>query len=236
MYNNNFIKFLIIICFANLLIFYYLKHIPKELLGFSWNNQTAASAFVSIIIILSMFYKLVGNKGIKTLVSKLGQLIFWGVFFLLIIIGYAFKAEVQYVSNRVLAVLIPSHSWVSSEGQLIIARSQDGHFYLNLVINGIPIKFVIDTGATDVAITKKDAQALKIDLSKLKFSRAYRTANGVSFAAPIKLPKVQIGPQIFENIDAHVASGDLDISLLGMSLIERFRSFKIDKDLLTLSY
>ena len=77
---------------------------------------------------------------------------------------------------------------------------------------------------------------LGFDLKKLKYSRSYATANGMSAAAQVTLSKFKIGGKIFDNIRAHVGSGELDISLLGMSVIERFKKFNIDKDILILSH
>lgn len=169
--------------------------------------------------------------------NSTAQWLLWLVIFIVIIVCYAFRFELDYAFQRVLAVLIPSHSW-SKNGELIISRNQDGHFYTEALINGTKIKFLIDTGASDVALTAEDARLLRYDLSRLKYSRHYSTANGTVTAAPITLQNLQIGPKIFYDVPAHIASGnnELDISLLGMSAISRFKSFKIDKDLLILSY
>lgn len=94
---------------------------------------------------------------------------------------------------------------------------------------------MIDTGASDVALTQQDAKKLGFDLSKLNYSRVYLTANGASKAAPITLDSVVIG-RVFKDVDGHIGVGDLDISLLGMSILQRFKGFKINKDLLILSY
>lgn len=137
-----------------------------------------------------------------------------------------------------MAVLVPSSTWNSKPGEFSIARNGDGHFYVEAYVNNTKIKFLIDTGASDVALTISDAKALRYDLTKLNYSRSYSTANGMVKAAPVILKRFQIGSKIFENVNAHISSGNgaLDISLLGMAAISRFKSFKIDKDLLILSY
>ncbi len=117
----------------------------------------------------------------------------------------------------------------------IISRSNDGHFYLDAIINDRKIKFLIDTGASDLALSKKDALSLKIDLSKLKYTKTYHTANGSIAAAPLLLKKLIIGSKAFYNIEGNIGSGELEISLLGMGLINSFQSFKIDKDMLIIT-
>lgn len=150
---------------------------------------------------------------------------------------YAFRFELEFVKDRLLAVLIPSYSWTNDQGQLVIARNQNGHFYINAYSpNNYKIKFLVDTGATDVALTKDAAIRLGIDISKLMYTRRYSTANGTTYAAPALIKKLIIGKKTFYNVEAHVTSGGLDTPLLGMSLIDDFKDFKITQDLLILSY
>ncbi len=229
---SSFVKLGTIIASGFLLVFlflYSLEYLPSLALV----KEKGAYLIASIFIIISIAYKYLTNHGAKSFVN---QLLIWLCIFFCIITGYAFRFEMLYTYHRVLAVLLPSYSWVNANGQFVIARSSDGHFYTDAIVNGKKLRFMIDTGASDVALTKKDAIALKIDFSKLKFTRIYNTANGSSAAAPITLQSFNIGPAAFRNIEGHIGQGELDTSLLGMSVISRFKSFKIDKDLLTLSY
>jgi aspartyl protease family protein len=191
-----------------------------------------SAAFAAIIFILVLSGALKSNNS-KKLIKDIS---IWMAIVLVIVIGYAFRTELSYTYERVFAVLVPSSSWVNQSGELVIARSADGHFYLDAIINGTKIKFMVDTGASDIALTKNDAAKLKIDLTKLNFNRKYSTANGYNYAAPIVLQTVQIGKKIFQNVNGHVGQGDLDISLFGMSAIEGFKGFRIEKDMLILSY
>lgn len=233
MLNKSFWKFLLFISFSTILLLGLFKILPNKFPELNLYNESFASIFVSIIILLTLFYYFLKTHGVKAAMVKI---LIWKVIFYIIIICYAFRFELQYAGYRVLAVLIPSYSWTNEQGQIMISRSEDGHFYTSAQVNGIDIKFMIDTGASDVALTKEAAKALKFDLSTLKFSKVYSTANGISSAAPVILTRFKIGSKIFESVNAHVGSGDLDISLLGMSVIGRFKGFNIDKDILKLSY
>lgn len=177
-----------------------------------------------------MFFRRLRNNTLK-------NLLLWFAIFFMIIVAYAFRFELEVVKERVVSVLIPSHSWTNNKGQLVIARSGDGHFYLNAKgPNNEDIHFLVDTGASDIALTTEDAIKLGFNPKKLSYTRRYNTANGVAYAAPVKIKQLTVGKKIFYNLDAHVTSGDLDISLLGMSLIEDFSNFKITKDMLVLDY
>lgn len=169
--------------------------------------------------------------------SNSSNILLWILIFVILIVIYAFRFELNTLKERMLAVLIPSYSWTNDDGQLVIARHKNGHFYLNAYgKNNQKIHFLVDTGASDIALTKSDAKKLGFDLSKLRYTKQYSTANGISAAAPVRIPQLTIGKKTFYNVEGNVTSGELDISLLGMSLIEDFKDFKITQDLLILSY
>ena len=189
---------------------------------------------LSVFLIFSRALGLANREGSVVILKKIGV---WLLIFLLIITAYAFKSELSTISERVIATIMPSYVVDdSTKHKLTISRSQDKHFYIQVKINNKKIKFMIDTGASDVAISARDAIALGINLSNLHYTKEYSTANGITLAAPIILDKVEIGPVEFNKVKAHINKGDLDVSLLGMSLISRFKSFTIDSDLLILEY
>jgi len=170
-------------------------------------------------------------------VGYIKNIILWLGIFCLLILVYAFRFELSSIKERVIAVLVPSYSWTNNSGQLVIARSSKGHFYLDAVgSKNQVIHFLVDTGASDVALTRQDAIKLGFKLDALNYTRKYNTANGVSYAAPVVIKELIIHKKTFYNVEAHVASEGLDISLLGMSLIEDFANFKITKDMLILEY
>ncbi|WP_410526077.1 TIGR02281 family clan AA aspartic protease [Rickettsia endosymbiont of Ceutorhynchus obstrictus] len=229
---KNLIKAVVIFGISGLAISFLYKFINEKFPHFFDDSQNLVAFFSALIILISFIYSFFGQNNLRKFFLQLSS---WGIIFLVIIIGYAFRFELTYASQRVLSVLIPSYSWVNRQGEIVIARSGDGHFYLEALVNNVKINFMIDTGASDVALTQQDAKKLGFDLSKLKYSRIYLTANGASKAAPIILDSMVIG-RVFKDIEGHIGIGNLDISLLGMSVLQRFKSFKINKDLLILSY
>jgi len=167
----------------------------------------------------------------------MNRVLWWILIFATLIVMHAFRFELEFVKDRVLAVLIPSYSWTNDQGELVVARNQNGHFYVDAyTVSNHKVNFLIDTGATDIALTKDAAIKFGIDVSKLSYTKRYSTANGISYAAPTRIKQITIGKKTFYNVEAHVTSGGLDTPLLGMSLIEDFKDFKITQDLLILSY
>lgn len=170
------------------------------------------------------------------MISKIKTATLWTIIFIGIICCYAFRFELTDVKNRILAVLIPSRAWVDNNGSIIIARSNDGHFYIETEIGNTKIKFMIDTGASDLLIAKNDAIKLGLNLSELSFSKQYNTANGVTFCAPVVINDLHIANAVFNDIKGSISQSTDDTSLLGMSLISKFKSFSIDRDLLRIQF
>ena len=116
---------------------------------------------------------------------------------------------------------------VLSEGRIAVPQSFDGHYYLTLELNGVPVEFVVDTGASDMVLTRGDAEAIGIDTAGLDFIGSALTANGQVRTAPVWLEEVRLGQMVDRDVRAVVNDGDLFGSLLGMGYLRRFESIEI---------
>ena len=123
---------------------------------------------------------------------------------------------------------------LNADGSSIITaqRQMDGHYYLTLVINDVPVRFVVDTGASQMVLTREDAARIGLDLNTLAFLGRANTANGTVRTAPVRLADVALGPVRDNNVRALVNEGEMDTSLLGMSYLEIFGRIEIqDREL-----
>jgi aspartyl protease family protein len=120
------------------------------------------------------------------------------------------------------------------DGEASIAKSGDGHFWADGQVDGHPVHFLIDTGATAVFLTAEDARGLGIDPGVLAYSQAVTTANGPARAAPVKLGVVTVGGAQVADVQAFVIDNGLPTSLLGMSFLGRLTKFEATQDTLTL--
>jgi len=108
----------------------------------------------------------------------------------------------------------------SSESVTLTADTR-GHFIVDGQINGGPIRFIVDTGATMVALSSADANRLGIDYSKGEVS-TMNTASGTTLAHRLKLDSVRVGNIVVNNVDAVVIQNQaLPAALLGMSFLNR---------------
>jgi len=121
-----------------------------------------------------------------------------------------------------------------SYGDASIAKSPDGHFWADATVNGRPVHFLVDTGATAVALTADDARSLGIDTTTLTYSYTVQTANGAARAAPVKLSMISVGRAEVPDVQAFVIDGGLETSLLGMTYLGRLSKFEATQDALVL--
>jgi aspartyl protease family protein len=113
--------------------------------------------------------------------------------------------------------------------------NRQGHIVLEAAVNGAPVKFLLDTGATVVVLTISDAAAAGIGRSSLSFTGRANTANGVIRTAPVTLREVRLGQFSAENVSAAVIE-NLETSLLGVSFLKRLQSYEMREGVLTITW
>jgi aspartyl protease family protein len=118
---------------------------------------------------------------------------------------------------------------------LVFRANPQGHVVVEAAVNGVPVKFLVDTGATMVVLTLKDAAAAGISGSDLVFSMRTSTANGVARAAPVRLRELRIDQLMVRDVAAAVVQ-NLNISLLGQSFLTRLDGYEMRDGVLTLNY
>lgn len=129
--------------------------------------------------------------------------------------------------------LMPRQS-VLEGGRIEVPMAPDGHYYLTAEVNGTAVRFVVDTGASDIVLTRRDAERAGLDTAALAFTGQARTANGTVATAPVRLATMQLGPIRDSNLRAVVNRGQMDDSLLGMAYLSRFERVEFRRDRLVL--
>ncbi|MDR9428751.1 MAG: TIGR02281 family clan AA aspartic protease [Salibaculum sp.] len=124
---------------------------------------------------------------------------------------------------------------VVSENVIEVPRGRDGHFHLDLQVNGVTVPFLVDTGATQVVLTRRDAARAGLDPEDLNFIGTAYTANGEVRIAPVVLDRVALGPIQDRNLRASVNGGQMEQSLLGMTYLNRFERIEIQNNRLLLA-
>lgn len=186
------------------------------------------------LILSALIVSVASNQNFK-IGKVLKYLAIWAGFGLALIVLYSYRYEFSDFKNRILREINPAAAQLNREGQIIISASQDGHFYINASVNGETIRFMIDTGASDIALNPNDAVRIGVNLKTLLFNRQYQTANGMALGASINLGKFVVGNIKFNDLPASVSSGNMGVSLLGMSFLKRLKKYEFYQNKLALT-
>ncbi|WP_437436512.1 retropepsin-like aspartic protease family protein [Ruegeria arenilitoris] len=129
----------------------------------------------------------------------------------------------------------PSAHLSVTESSIEVPRSVDGHYYLSMLVDGEPITFLVDTGASQIVLSSQDAKRVGIDPDQLNYIGRAFTANGEVRTAPVRLQSLTLGPISDKNVSAWVNEGELHQSLLGMDYLQRFSAVQFSDGRLILS-
>jgi aspartyl protease family protein len=114
-----------------------------------------------------------------------------------------------------------------------LEQSGGGHFYVNAEVNGQLVRFVVDTGATSVALTMEDAERIGIPFSPGEFDIVGTGASGPVRGKPITLDKISVEGKEVIRVRGAVLEG-LEVSLLGQTYLSRIRAVEMRGDYMIL--
>ena len=117
---------------------------------------------------------------------------------------------------------------------LILARAGDGHFYADVQVDGEAARMLVDTGATVVALTGEDAEAMGIVWDQAQVRPVARGASGTVYGVPVTIERMEVGEFEATGVQAVVVPEGLGISLLGQSFLAQIPKVEIDADRMVL--
>jgi aspartyl protease family protein len=122
----------------------------------------------------------------------------------------------------------------SSSGDVRLDRAGDSHFYADTEIDGTNVRMMVDSGASIVALTRRDAEAIGIDVDRLPISGTARTAGGDVPMRTVTLDSVEVDGIEVRNVEAAVVDADMGVSLLGQSFLSKLDAVNVEGDTMTL--
>jgi aspartyl protease family protein len=123
-----------------------------------------------------------------------------------------------------------------SDGDAVtLTRAADGHFYTLAAIGDVEVKFLVDTGASMVALTGADALSLGLTWSPDELRTVGRGANGDIQGKPVTLESLSVGGFTAANLQAVIIPDGLDVSLLGQSFLSKIGNVNIKAGQMTFS-
>ena len=152
--------------------------------------------------------------------------IIWGLIFIGVIAAVGLWSDIR-------DDVLPRQTSIGA-GTIKVPRAADGHYYLVLRVNGVRVRFVVDTGASDIVLSLDDARRVGIDTGALVFSGRASTANGIVKTAFTRVRELQLEDLRDTDVSVAVNEGEMGESLLGMAYLRRFRSIQIARGKLIL--
>lgn len=172
--------------------------------------------------------------------TALRDLATWTALGIILLTGYSYRDEISQIAYRLAGEITPPgqpqavEPGPAGDRAVRIRRRTDGHFVATVGSGASSVPMLVDTGASTVVLRQPDARRLGIDTTNLKYTVPVQTANGLAYAAHVRLRSLSVGPITITGIDALVAQpGVLRESLLGMSFLSRLRSYEFAGSFLT---
>lgn len=163
--------------------------------------------------------------------DRMGQMarhaVLWGLIFVGLIAAVGLWGDIR-------TQIVPQQAVAVGEGRIEVPRAFDGHYYLTLRANDTPVRFVVDTGASEIVLSRDDAARAGIDPDRLVYTGVANTANGTVRTARATLDTLELGPITDRNVSVWVNEGEMFGSLLGMAYLNRFDSLQIRGETLVL--
>jgi aspartyl protease family protein len=164
--------------------------------------------------------------------QTLKMMLAWVLIFAAMFAVFALRHDFMALGRRIMAEVTGSADQQSQGGELRIRRSGDGHFWVDAEVNGRPLRFMIDSGATTTTLSEGAARSAGVEPSD-NFGVMVDTANGRIVMQRGSIARFRLGPIEREGLSAHIAPSDM-VNVIGMNLLSSLRSWGVEGDTLVL--
>jgi aspartyl protease family protein len=211
------------------LIIYLVDRFPGAL-----DTNADQASLVRALVILLLVASFVVMSPRLNLKGALRNIVIWLGIGALVLTVYTLRDDFMQIGERVSGEVMPFQASENADGDLVLKRGNDGHFHMEVSVNGEPIRFLVDTGASIVTLSEDHARRAGYDPSTLDYTLQFSTANGTAWGAPIRIDQMRAGPLIARDVRAAVGGAGMSKSLLGMSFLNQLNGFSVSGDTLTL--
>jgi aspartyl protease family protein len=151
----------------------------------------------------------------------------WVLIFGAAFIGFTLKDEFAALGRRALLEARGGVVQESVGGEIRIRQSPDGHFWADGELNGQPVRFLIDSGATTTSISKETADRVGIE-ARPGFGAMVQTANGVVMVERGRAERLEIGPIARADLAVHISTSFGNTNVIGMNFLSTLTSWGVE--------
>lgn len=158
----------------------------------------------------------------------------WVAIFAVFIVAFSYKDQILGVWNHVSGEVTGENEQRVVGTTLRIKQSQDGHFWANAMVNDIPVRFLIDSGATTTAMNATTARETGVDMSEIGFPTILTTANGDVEAQRGTIENLQVGSMVAEKLPIVVSEAFGESNVIGMNFLSKLQSWRVEGTVMVL--
>lgn len=186
-------------------------------------NDLQLGGLYLLMAIMLVAGALIGRRAplAKGITSILAFLVIFGAGFIV----FSFRDDLSYVAQRLEAEATGKPVDLSGE-TISIPMSIDGHFWVNAEVNGVPVEFLVDSGATMTTIGRRTAALANVRVGERR-NQLVRTGNGLIRVATANAGELTIGDIERRNVRMFVADGD-EINVLGMNFLTSLKRWSVE--------
>lgn len=151
----------------------------------------------------------------------------WVIIFLAAFVAFQLKDDIAGFANQLLDERRAETTGVAVGGNLDIAQSLDGHFWVDGRLNGEPVRFLVDSGATTTSISAETARRVGIEPSS-GIPAIVRTANGTISVQRGRAERLEVGHIVREDMAVHISEGFGGTNVLGMNFLSSLSGWGVE--------
>ena len=194
-------------------------HFPRQLDDFQQTNVVYAVV--------------VGVACVSTLLAqgvRAGQVLrygaIWGAFAVVLLVGYTLRDDIAALGPRLLSEILPTQAVPTGARTMSLTQNENGGYYVVGQVNGVAVRFLVDTGASDIVLSPDDARRVGVNMAELNYDKVYETANGPVRGAAYTASDVVVGPIRLARKPVSINQAPMSESLLGMAFLRQLSSFE----------
>ena len=186
-------------------------------------NDLQLGGLYLLMAVMLIAGALIGRRApiARGITSILAFLVIFGAGFIV----FSFRDDLNYVAQRLEAEATGKPVSLA-ENVIRVPIAVDGHFWIQAEVNGVPVDFLVDSGATMTTIGRKTAALAQIPVSGQR-NQIVRTGNGLIRVATARAQSVTVGDIERQNVRMFVADGD-ELNVLGMNYLTSLTRWSVE--------
>ena len=194
--------------------------------------EDGPSLIWGVVCILLLISSLAARRLPLGYLAKAG--LAWIAIFAALFAVFSFRYEFIRIWERVKADISGTAGQSITSEAIALRRQDDGHYWLQVEVNGTPVRFKIDSGATFTAMNANTAKDAQVEVETAGYPVMLGTANGLVAAKRGTIRSLKIGPHVIANHRVVVSENFGDTNVLGMNFLDVMQSWKVEGNVMVL--